>query len=73
MADSIKVSEFSEVRGAFHCEHKPTPDATTEKGKALLCEGCSAQQAKGAVMAGDGYTLRQTAFGGWVKTKAAAK
>ena len=73
MADSISVAEFAEVRGAFHCEHKPGNQGSVEKGQAVLCEACSAQFASGAVLVGEGYTLRQTAFGGWVKSKAAAK
>lgn len=73
MADSIKVTEFAEVRGAFHCEHKPENPGNVEKGQAVLCEACSAQFASGVVLVGEGYTLRQTAFGGWVKSKAAAK
>ena len=73
MANSIKVAEFAEVRGAFHCEHKPGNQGSVEKGQAVLCEACSAQFASGAVLVGEGYTLRQTAFGGWVKSKAAAK
>jgi hypothetical protein len=73
MADSIKVAEFAEVRGAFHCAHKPGNQGSVEKGQAVLCEACSAQFASGAVLVGEGYTLRQTAFGGWVKSKAAAK
>jgi len=73
MADSIKVAECAEVRGAFHCEHKPGNQGSVEKGQAVLCEACSAQLASGALLVGEGYTLRQTAFGGWVKSKAAAK
>ena len=73
MSESIKISEFTEVRGAFHCEHKPTPEATTEKGHAVLCPACSAKLAGGATLLGEGYGLRQTAFGGWVKSKAAAR
>ena len=73
MADSIKVEEFAEVRGAFHCEHKPGNQGSVEKGQAVLCEACSTQFASDAVLVGEGYTLRQTAFGGWVKSKAAAK
>jgi hypothetical protein len=73
MTDSIKVVESAEVRGAFHCEHKPMTNGSTEKGQAVLCEACSAKLASGAALVGEGYGLRQTAFGGWVKTKAAAK
>ncbi len=73
MADSIKVAEFAEIHGAFHCEHKAGNHAGVEKGQSVLCEGCSAQLASGAALVGDGYTLRQTAFGGWVKSKAAAR
>ena len=73
MPESIKISEFTDVRGAFHCEHKPTPEATTEKGHAVLCPACSAKHAGGANLQGEGYGLRQTAFGGWVKSKAAAR
>jgi hypothetical protein len=73
MADSIKVAEFSDVRGAFHCEHQPTNNGSVEKGQAVLCPACSAQFASGAALVGDGYGLRQTSFGGWVKSKAAAK
>jgi hypothetical protein len=73
MADSIKVAEFAEVRGAFHCEHKAGNQAGVEKGQAVLCAPCSALHAAGASLIGDGYGLRQTAFGGWVKSKAAAK
>ncbi len=73
MADSIKIAEFTEVRGAFHCEHKAGNHAGAEKGQAVLCDGCSAKHANGAALMGDGYGLRQTAFGGWVKSKAAAK
>jgi hypothetical protein len=73
MADSIKVTEFTEVRGAFHCEHKPVSGGSTEKGQAVLCEACQARFASGAALVGEGYGLRQTAFGGWVKAKAAAK
>jgi hypothetical protein len=73
MADSIKVAEFAEVRGAFHCEHKPVSHGSVEKGQAVLCEACSAQFSSGAALVGEGYALRQTAFGGWVKSKAAAK
>jgi hypothetical protein len=73
MADSIKVTEFSDVKGAFHCQHKPANNGSVEKGQAVLCPACSAQHASGAALVGDGYGLRQTSFGGWVKTKAAAK
>ena len=73
MADSIKVAEFTEIRGAFHCEHKTTASSSTEKGQAVLCDACSAKLAGGASLMGEGYGLRQTAFGGWVKSKAAAK
>jgi hypothetical protein len=73
MADSIKIAEFAEVRGAFHCEHKAGNHGGVEKGQAVLCDACSAKQASGASLMGDGYGLRQTAFGGWVKSKAAAK
>jgi hypothetical protein len=70
--NAIKVVESAEVRGAFHCEHKPMTNGNTEKGQAVLCEACSAQFTKGAALVGEGYALRQTAFGGWVKSKAAA-
>jgi ribosomal protein S11 len=73
MADSIKVAEFAEVRGAFHCEHKAGNHAGVEKGQVVLCAPCSGLHAAGAALMGDGYGLRQTAFGGWVKAKAAAK
>jgi len=73
MADSIQVAEFAEVRGAFQCEHKAGNHAGVEKGQALLCDACKAKHASGAALMGDGYGLRQTAFGGWVKSKAAAK
>jgi hypothetical protein len=71
--NAIKVIESTEVRGVFHCEHKPALNGSAEKGQALLCEACSTQLASGARLAGEGYILRQTAFGGWVKSKAAAK
>jgi hypothetical protein len=71
--NAIKVMESTEVCGVFHCEHKPVVNGSAEKGQALLCEACSAQLASGARLAGEGYVLRQTAFGGWVKSKAAAK
>jgi len=77
MGDSIKVAEFTDVRGAFHCEHKVSNQgnslAGVEKGQAVLCPACSAQLASGAALVGEGYGLRQTSFGGWVKSKAAAK
>jgi hypothetical protein len=73
MPDSIKISEFTDVRGAFHCEHKPQQQPGIEKGRAILCDPCAKRLASGASMTGEGYSLRQTAFGGWVKTKAAAK
>ena len=73
MADSIKIAEFAEVRGAFHCEHKAGNHAGVEKGQAVLCAACSGLLSGGASLLGDGYGLRQTAFGGWVKSKAAAK
>jgi hypothetical protein len=73
MADSIKIAEFTEVRGAFHCEHKAGNQAGVEKGQAVLCDACGALHAGGAALMGEGYGLRQTAFGGWVKSKAAAK
>ncbi len=69
--NAIKVIESTEIRGVFHCEHKPVLNGSAEKGQALLCEACSAQLASGARLAGEGYVLRQTAFGGWVKSKAA--
>jgi hypothetical protein len=71
--NAIKVLESTEVRGVFHCEHKPVSSGSAEKGQAVLCEACSAHFASGARLAGEGYVLRQTAFGGWVKSKAAAK
>ncbi len=73
MADSIKVAEFAEVRGAFHCEHRTGNSVGVEKGQAVLCEACSGRHTGGAALMGDGYGLRQTSFGGWVKSKAAAK
>jgi len=71
--NAIKVVESAEVRGAFHCEHKRVTNGSIEKGQAVLCEACNAQFAKGAALVGEGYGLRQTAFGGWVKSKAVGR
>ena len=52
MADSIKISEFTDIKGAFRCEHKSTNNGNVEKGQALLCDKCSVQHASGAALVG---------------------